>query len=71
MGLGECATKDGKVLTKHKYQSAINGAIANDYPVARHMLLVHIKVGAAMLDKHIPFFKAALVEQQIYPLASS
>ena len=70
VGLRERAAKDSKVLAKYKYQTAINSAITNHHPIARHMLLIHIKVGAAMLNKHIPFFKAALIEQKVEPLAS-
>ena len=68
MGLRERATENSKVLAKYKHQSAINGAIANHHTIAGHMLLIHTKIRAAMLDKHIPFFKAAFVQQEIKAL---
>ena len=61
MSLRERTTENSKVLTKNKDQTAINGAIANHHTIAGHMLLIHTKIRAAMLDKHIPFFKAALI----------
>ena len=61
MGLRERATENSKVLAKYKHQAAINGAVTNHHTIAGYMLLIHTKIRAAMLDKHIPFLKAALI----------
>ncbi len=69
MGLGERAAEHGEVLAEDEDQPAVDGAVAGDDAVAGDLLLVHAEVRAAVLDEHVPFLEAALVEQQLDALA--
>jgi len=64
------AAEHGEILREDEDQTAVDGAVAGDDAVAGDLLLVHAEIGAAMLDKHIPFFERARVEQQFDPLTS-
>ncbi len=55
------ATKHGEVLAVHKHQAAIDHAVAGDHTVARNFVVLHAKVCAAVLDKHVPLFEGAFV----------
>ena len=69
MGLAERAAEDGEVLAEHEDEPAVDHAVAGDDAVAGHLLVLHAEVGAAVLDEHVPLLEAAVVEQQLQPLA--
>ena len=61
MRFRQSATKYREVLAVHKYQTAVDHAVAGDHTIARNFVVLHTKVGAAVLHKHVPFFKGAFV----------
>ncbi len=63
-GLGQGTAAHREVLGKNVNQAAVDGAAAGNHAVAVRMALVHSEVGAAVLYKHVKFFKAAFVQQQ-------
>ncbi len=67
VGFGHRPAQNGKILTEHIDQTAIDRAPARDHTIARRLLFFHAKIGAAVGDEHIEFFKTALVQQQINP----
>ena len=71
MRFGQGAAKYREVLAEHEYQPAVDGAVTDDHAVTDDLLVGHAEVGAAMLDEHVPFFEAALVEQQVDALAGA
>ena len=64
MGFGQGAAKDREVLAEDEHQPAIDGAVAGDDAVPGDLLLRHAEVGAAVLDEHVPFLEAAVVEEE-------
>jgi hypothetical protein len=58
-----------KSWLKNEHQTAIDHAVAGDDAIARNFVVLHPKVSAAVLNKHIPFFKGAFVQQQLDALA--
>ena len=62
---------DGEVLRKDIDQAPANRAATAHHAVAQELLALHAKVVAAMLLKHIHFFKRALVKQERNALARS
>ena len=54
-----------EVLAENEHQAAIDHAVAGNHAVARDLVVLHAEVGAAVLDKHVPLFKCALVQQQL------
>ena len=69
VGLGQRAAEHCEVLTEDEYQAAVDHAVAGDHAVARHLVVLHAKVRAAVLHEHVPFFKGAVVQQQLNALA--
>ena len=69
VGLGQAAAEDGEVLREHVDQATVDAAVAGDDAVARHLLLRHAEVEAAVLDQLVELLEAALVEQQLDALA--
>ena len=61
--LGQRAAQHGEVLAVHKDQSAIDHAVARDHTITGNFVIAHAKVGATVLDEHVPLFEGALVEQ--------
>ena len=71
VGLGQRAAEHREVLAEDEYQAAVDHAVAGDHAVARHLVVLHAKVRAAVLHEHVPFFKGAVVQQQLNALAGS
>jgi hypothetical protein len=69
MRLRQCAAEDGEVLAEHEHQAAVDHAVARHHAVARDLVAFHAKVGAAVLDEHVPFLERAVVQQQLDALA--
>ncbi len=67
--LRERAAEHGEILAEDEDQPAVDGTLAGDDTIARHPLVGHAELGAAMLDEHVAFLERVLVEQQIDPLA--
>ncbi len=67
--LAERAAEHGEILGEHIDRAAIDRAPAGDDAVARHVLLLHAEIGAAMLDEHVEFLEGIAVEQQFDALA--
>ncbi len=63
------AAEHGEVLREDVDQAAVDRARAGDDAVARERLLLHAEVDAIVLDVHVIFFEAALIEQDAEPLA--
>ena len=69
VGLGQRPAEDGEVLRERIRQPAVDPSVAADDAVARHDLLGHAEVGAAVGDELVDFFERAGVEQQVDALA--
>ena len=69
MRLRERAAEHGEILAEHKDQAAVDRAVAGDDAVARHLLLGHAEIVAAVLDEHVPFLEGTGVEQHLDTLA--
>ena len=69
MRLAQRAAEDGEVLAEDEHQAAVDHAVAGDDAVARHLVVGHAEVGAAVLDEHVPLLERAVVEQQLEALA--
>ena len=69
MRLGERAAEHGEVLGEDVHQPAVDAARAGDDAVAREHLLVEAEVGGAVRDEPVELDEAALVEQEVEPLA--
>ena len=69
MGLAERAAEDGEVLGEDVDQPAVDPAVAGHDAVARNHLLVEPEVGGAVGDEPVQLDEAALVQQQVEPLA--
>ena len=65
MRFGQRAAEHGEILTEHEDDPAVDGAVAGDHPVAGNGGVGHAEVGAAVLDEHVPFLEAAVVEKQL------
>jgi len=61
MGFRQGTPVHGEVLAVHKHQTAIDHAVARDHTVAWNFVVGHAKVGATVLDKHVPLFEGAFV----------
>ena len=68
-GLGEGTSAYREILREDIDQSAVYGAAAGDYAVSVGVALFHPEVGAAVLYKHVVFFKAAGIQQEFQPFA--
>ncbi len=69
MRFRERAAEHGEVFREHEDLPAVHRAPAGDDAVARHLLLLHAEVAAAVLDESIEFLERALVEQEVDALA--
>ena len=69
MRLGERAAEHGEVLAEDEDEPAVDGALAGHDAVARHLLLGHAELGAAVLDEHVGLLERIRVEQKLDPLA--
>ena len=69
MRLRERAAEHGEVLAEDEDQPAVDGALAGHHAVARHLLLGHAELGAAVLDEHVGLLERVRVEQELDPLA--
>ena len=56
-------TEDREILAKNKHQAAIDHAVAGDHTVAWNLVVLHAKVVAAVLNKHVPLFEGTFVKQ--------
>ena len=63
------AAEDGEVLGEDVDQPAVDPARAGDHAVAGDDLLIEAEVGGAVGDEAVELDEAALVEQQVEPLA--
>lgn len=61
--LAEAAARDREVLRIGVDQTAVDRAVARDDAVARHVLLVHAEVRAAVLDEHVELDERVLVKE--------
>ena len=68
MRFAQRTTKHCEVLAIHKDQAPVNHAVARDHAVARNLLVLHAEVHTAVLDKHVPLFKTAFVQQHLQAL---
>ena len=69
MALGQRAAEDGEVLGEDIDEPAVDRAGTGDDAVAGNALAFHAEVDAIVLDVHVIFFEAALIEQHGEPLA--
>ena len=69
LALGKRAAEDREILREHVDQPAVDAAVAGDEAVARHHLLVHAEIAAAVGDQLVEFLEGAFVEQQLDALA--
>ena len=67
--LAQRAAEDGEVLAEDEDQAPVDGAPPGDDAIARHALLGHAEVRAAVLDEHVVFLERAVVEQQLQTFA--
>jgi len=70
VSFGKRASKNSKILTKNINQFAINFSISSNYPISGYLLFIHSKIYCPVFNKHIPFLKAVLVQQDIKPFSS-
>ena len=63
------AAEHGEVLGEDVDQPAVDPAVAGDHAVAGNDLLVQAEVGGAVGDEAVELDEAALVEQEVEPLA--
>jgi hypothetical protein len=54
-----------KVLAVDEHQAAIDHAVAGHHAVAGNLGVLHAEVGATVLDKHVPLFEGAFVQQHL------
>jgi hypothetical protein len=69
MGFRQRAAEHGEVLAEDEDQPPVDGAVAGHDAVARHLLVLHAELAAAMLDEHVPFLEGIGIEQQLDALA--
>src|SRR5260370_4668294 len=69
VGLGERTAEHREVLGEDVHQAAVDGAVAADHAIARHPLLLHAEVPAAMRHQRIDLDEGRRVEQQLDALA--
>ena len=70
-GFAQATSENGEVLSKNVYGTALDGTVTSHNTIAQERLLLHVEIDATMGDKHIKFFKGALVEEESNTLASS
>jgi hypothetical protein len=69
MILQKRTAEHGEILREDIDQPAVDRAPAGDDAVARHLLVFHAEIAAAMGDIHVVFFEGPLVEQHVQPFA--
>ncbi len=67
MRFGKRAAKYGEILAEDKHHAPIDRAITRDHTITGDFLVRHAEIGAAVLNKGIPFFETTLIQQQIDP----
>ena len=63
MGFGKRPAEYGEVLTENENQPTVHGAVAGDDAIAGDHVCIHVEIRAPVLDEHVPFLEAVLVEQ--------
>jgi len=71
VGFRKGAPKNREILAEEKDEPSVDHSVARDNTVTSNLLLRHAEVGAAMLDEHVPLFKAAFIEEDLDALSSS
>ena len=69
VGFRQSATENREVLAEDKNQTTIDHAVARNHAVTWNFVVLHAEFDAAVLNKHIPFFKSAFVEQNFQAFA--
>ena len=69
MGFAQRPAEHREILGEHVHQPAVDAAVAGDDAVAGNHLLIESEIGGAVGDEAVELDEAALVEQQIEPLA--
>ena len=69
MLLAQRPSEHREILGEHIDRAAVDGAPAGDDAVARHVLLLHAEIRAAMFDEHVELLERIAVEQQFDALA--
>ena len=69
MGFRQRSPKNREILGKHIDHTPVDRAPASDHTIPCRALFFHAKIGTTMRDKHVEFFKAAFVKQQINAFA--
>ena len=67
--LRQRAAEHGEILAINEHQAAVDGAITGDHAVAGNALVLHAKIGAAVLDEDVPLLKTVIVKQNLNALA--
>ena len=62
---GQRAAKNGKILTEHKHQSAIDRTVAGNNTITGNAAFGHAKINAIMFDEHVPFLETVFIKQHI------
>ena len=65
------AAQNGKVLAEDIDHAAIDGAPAGDNAITGVLRFLHVKIGAAVGDKHVEFFERAFVKQKVDPFTGA
>ena len=68
MRLGQRTAEHCEILRIDEDRSSGNGPIARDNTVPGNLLVLHAKIMATVLDKHVPFLERSIVEKQSYSL---
>ena len=63
------AAENGEVVGENVDRAAVDAPVAGDEAIPRGGGLVHAEIVAAMHQQPVQLFEAALVEQQLQPLA--
>ena len=69
VGFGKRAAENGEILAVDEDDAAVDGAVTGDAAVAGDFLVVHVEVGAAMLDEHVVFLEGIRIHQHVDALA--
>ena len=64
VGLRQRSAEDGEVLREREDLAAVDEAVAGDDAVARHDLIRHAEVAAAVCDELVDFLERARIEQR-------
>jgi len=63
------SSEEGKILREDKNKSTVDGSVAGNNTIGERPVFLHIKVGAAMGDKNIKFFKTIFIQNFVQPLS--